>query len=54
MTLTDRLPANPDPDALYDAFAEWAEDQGLSLYPAQQEALIEVVSGSHVIRPTRG
>ncbi len=52
MTLTDRLPPDPDPDTLYDTFALWAEESGLSLYPAQQEALIEIVSGSNVILAT--
>ncbi|GGP62858.1 DEAD/DEAH box helicase [Saccharothrix coeruleofusca] len=52
MTLTDRLPATPDPDTLYDTFADWAWEQGLQLYPAQQEALIEIVSGSNVILST--
>jgi len=52
VTLTDRLPAEPEPDALYDAFAGWTQEQGLTLYPAQQEALIEVVSGSNVILST--
>ncbi|TCO65859.1 DEAD/DEAH box helicase [Actinocrispum wychmicini] len=52
MNLTERLPATPDPDSLFEAFAEWAADRGLSLYPAQEEALIEVVSGSNVILAT--
>jgi superfamily II RNA helicase len=52
MNLTERLPASPDPDSLFEAFAEWAADRGLSLYPAQEEALIEVVSGSNVILAT--
>jgi superfamily II RNA helicase len=52
MTLTDRMPPEPDPDTLYDTFAQWAEESGLSLYPAQQEALIEIVSGSNVILAT--
>ncbi len=52
MTLTDRLPGSCDPDALFDAFNGWAADQGLDLYPAQQEALIEVVSGCNVILST--
>ncbi|MGH3439548.1 MAG: DEAD/DEAH box helicase, partial [Sciscionella sp.] len=50
--LADRLPADADPDALFDAFSAWATDQGIELYPAQQEALIEVVSGSNVILST--
>jgi superfamily II RNA helicase len=52
MTLADHLPATPDPDDLFDAFTEWAAQQGLTLYPAQQDALIEVVSGSHLILST--
>ena len=52
VTLTDHLPAHPDPDALFDAFAAWAQAQGLTLYPAQEEALIEIVSGSNVILST--
>jgi superfamily II RNA helicase len=52
MTLTDLLPAEPDPDALFDAFSTWAARQGLTLYPAQSEALIEIVSGSNVILGT--
>ncbi|WP_347977630.1 DUF3516 domain-containing protein [Microbacterium sp. ProA8] len=43
---------SPDADALYDAFVEWAGDQGFALYPAQDEAVIEIVSGSHVILST--
>nr|BFE49554.1 hypothetical protein GCM10017745_29810 [Saccharothrix mutabilis subsp. capreolus] len=52
MTLTDLLPPTPDADLLYDTFAEWAHQRGLELYPAQQEALIEIVSGSNVILST--
>ncbi|MCW2571016.1 MAG: box helicase domain protein, partial [Frankiales bacterium] len=52
MNLADLLPADPDADALYDAFNGWVEEQGLSLYPAQQDALIEVFSGSNVILST--
>ena len=52
MTLADRVPADPDPDSLFDAFAGWAGEQGLDLYPAQTEALIELVSGSNVVLAT--
>lgn len=51
-TLTDRLPAGDDPDALYEAFVAWAGDEGFGLYPAQQEAVLELVTGSHVILST--
>jgi superfamily II RNA helicase len=50
--LTDVLPPTPDPDAVYNSFADWAKGQGLSLYPHQEEALIEVVSGANVILST--
>ncbi|MDX3093318.1 DUF3516 domain-containing protein [Streptomyces sp. ME01-24h] len=52
MTLIDQLPSEPDPDALFEAFSSWAEGRGISLYPAQEEALIEVVSGANVILST--
>ena len=52
MTLTDLLPADAAPDAVFDAFAGWAKEQGLALYPHQEEALIEVVSGANVILST--
>jgi len=54
MTLTDRLPRDPDDqDALVEAFTDWAfEERGLSLYPAQEEALLELVTGSNVILST--
>src|SRR4051794_1242003 len=55
MPLLDRLPASseaPGPDALFDAFESWVSEQGLTLYPAQEEALIELVSGANVILST--
>ncbi|HUZ27089.1 MAG TPA: DUF3516 domain-containing protein [Streptosporangiaceae bacterium] len=52
MTLIDRLPGNADPDDLFEAFAGWAADQGFALYPHQEEALIEIVSGANVILST--
>lgn len=52
MTLIDQLPPTADPDALFEAFSSWTESQGITLYPAQEEALIEVVSGANVILST--
>jgi superfamily II RNA helicase len=55
MTLTDLLPPDPadaDPDTVFGLFADWAAGQGLSLYPHQEEALIELVSGANVILST--
>ncbi|MGA3353363.1 MAG: DUF3516 domain-containing protein [Acidimicrobiales bacterium] len=36
-------------DDAFAAFIAWTAEQGLSLYPAQEEALLEVFSGAHVI-----
>jgi superfamily II RNA helicase len=52
VTLIDHLPNDADPDALFDAFSTWVEGRGISLYPAQEEAIIEVVSGANVILST--
>lgn len=41
-----------DPDRLFTAFAGWAEANGTPLYPAQEEALIELVSGANVVLAT--
>ena len=46
------VPTPPDPDAILDAFTTWVEGRGLVLYPHQEEALLEVVAGSHVIVDT--
>ncbi len=40
------------PDEVFEAFAGWVSELGLTLYPAQEEALIELVSGSNVILAT--
>ncbi len=60
MSLTEELDrldlesrdAMPGPDAVYEAFATWSADRGLPLYPHQEEALIELVSGANVILNT--
>ncbi len=41
-----------DPDGLYTSFATWAQHAGTPLYPAQEEALIELVSGANVVLAT--
>jgi superfamily II RNA helicase len=41
-----------DEDAAYTAFAGWAGGRGLSLYPAQEEAMIHIVSGANLILST--
>src|SRR4051795_1303293 len=52
MSLLDVLPDRADPDELYEAFLEWSVEQGLTLYPHQEEAAIELFSGSNVILAT--
>src|SRR5256886_11325704 len=52
MTLADLLPTGADPDAIFAAFGGWPKERGLTLYPHQEEALIEVVSGANVILST--
>src|SRR5690606_11916827 len=52
--LLRRLPATPAPsaDELLDAFLDYAIEAGLELYPAQEEAILEVLAGRHVILDT--
>src|SRR6202046_2535040 len=52
VTLIDLLPETAEPDAVFDAFAGWSKQRGLALYPHQEEALIEIVSGANVILST--
>jgi superfamily II RNA helicase len=40
------------PDAVLEAFTGWADARGLQLYPAQEEALLAVLAGEHVIVAT--
>ncbi|HTJ39629.1 MAG TPA: DUF3516 domain-containing protein [Dactylosporangium sp.] len=47
-----RVPRGGDPDAVFEAFSEWAGEQGLTLYPHQEESLIEIVSGANLILNT--
>ncbi|WP_369055975.1 DEAD/DEAH box helicase [Kineococcus terrestris] len=46
------LPVGAEPDDVYEAFAGWVAEGGLQLYPAQEEALLEVVSGANVVLAT--
>ncbi|QXQ15751.1 DUF3516 domain-containing protein [Skermania piniformis] len=42
-----------DPDWLFDTFGRWCADHaGVNLYPAQEEALLELFSGANVILAT--
>jgi len=50
--LVDVLPKQPSADSVYEAFTGWVEQQGLSLYPHQEEAAIELFSGNNAILAT--
>jgi len=47
-----QIPDTVDPDALYTGFVDWASGQGFSLYPAQDEAVVEIVTGANLILST--
>ena len=52
--LVELIPGNAadDPDALYEAFVTWAAADGLSLYPHQDEAIIDILTGANTIVTT--
>jgi superfamily II RNA helicase len=50
--LIRHLPPTPDPDDLLTGFNEYAAERGLELYPAQEEAVFELLLGNHVILNT--
>src|SRR5699024_11357712 len=55
--LTDFLPdpehgEEIEPVLLYDRFVEWADQRGIQLYPAQDEAITEVMEAKNVIMAT--
>jgi len=39
----------PDPGTLFDTFSAWATERGFTLYPHQEESLLEIVSDANVI-----
>ena len=41
-----------DPDAILDRFTRWCADAGFSLYNAQEEALLELMTNRHVVLST--
>jgi len=45
-------PALCDPDAILDRFLSWVGATGIEPYPAQEEALLEVMAGNHVVLST--
>lgn len=45
-------PGSVGEDAVYEAFVAWAEGTGITLYPAQDESLIEIAGGANLILST--
>jgi superfamily II RNA helicase len=52
--LRDFLPGDPDPssDVLLGRFLDYVDGSGLTLYPAQEEAVLELLEGKNVILNT--
>ncbi|NND74154.1 MAG: DUF3516 domain-containing protein [Ilumatobacter sp.] len=50
--LLRHLPPAPDETALLDGFTAWAQAEGIELYPAQEDAIFELIAGSNVILKT--
>ncbi|MCU0302564.1 MAG: DUF3516 domain-containing protein [Thermoanaerobaculales bacterium] len=52
--LLSRIPpgGTTDPDEILDLFLGWVTDIGFELYPAQEEALLELMAGRHVVLST--
>jgi len=53
-SLISRVPRGgaADPDEILDRFVDWAAEAGFELYPAQEEALLEIMAGKHVVLNT--
>ncbi|MBN1336667.1 MAG: DUF3516 domain-containing protein [Deltaproteobacteria bacterium] len=49
--LDTRIPEQgfPDADAMLGAFLDWVAQQGLALYRHQEDAILEIFSGKHVV-----
>ena len=56
LTLPDLYPYEDepwlDPEEAFERFLEWAEARGINLWPHQEEALLSIAAGDHVILGT--
>jgi superfamily II RNA helicase len=52
VSLLRRLPPDDDPDSVHSAFLDWVAELGLEPYPHQDQALVGILSGHHVILST--
>ncbi|MBN9165313.1 MAG: DEAD/DEAH box helicase, partial [Myxococcales bacterium] len=51
-TLRDLPPSDAPSDAILSAFLAYVGSRGLDLYPAQEEAILEIFEGANVILNT--
>jgi superfamily II DNA/RNA helicase len=54
-SLGERVPTGElagDDDAILEAYLDWVAELGIELYPAQEEAVLEVIAGRHLILDT--
>lgn len=52
VSLLESMPRPYEAGAAFDAIENWAVGRGLTLYPAQEEAIFELVAGAHVVLAT--
>jgi superfamily II RNA helicase len=50
--LLSQKPGAVSSDQILEVFLDWVTEAGLELYPAQEEAILEVLAGKHVILNT--
>ena len=50
--LLSRLPDHDDPDEILEGFFDYLESTGIEPYPAQEEAILELLTGNNVILAT--
>ena len=46
------VPPAPDADSLLEAFVDWSDALGITLYDAQEEAILELFDGANVVLST--
>jgi len=52
LNLAERLEQSDEDEDLFDIFLGWTIDRGFELYPAQEEAILEIFADNHVILNT--
>ncbi len=52
MSLGDRIAPRADSAEILDRFVDWVAEQGLSPYPEQEEAILELLADRHVVLST--